>query len=115
MIRVYIKPRLVMSRKSFCNLATVFLVGCAYPGLGLAQTSHSAIPAYTFRDGTYPPNEPWREGQPRITGLQQPWPRMKSVEENPITPEKVSLGKLLYFDPILSGENTISCAHCHHP
>src|SRR5439155_3811860 len=25
------------------------------------------------------------------------------------------LGKLLYFDPILCGENTISCAHCHHP
>jgi parallel beta-helix repeat protein len=40
---------------------------------------------------------------------------MKSLVENPLTPAKVKLGKLLYFDPILSGENTISCAHCHHP
>ncbi len=32
-----------------------------------------------------------------------------------MTPEKVALGKLLFFDPIVSGENTISCAHCHHP
>jgi len=31
---------------------------------------------------------------------------MKSVEDNPITAAKVNLGKLLYFDPILSGENT---------
>jgi len=73
------------------------------------------IPGYTFRDGVYQPNEPWRQGQPRATGLQQAFPRMKSIEENPITPAKVSLGKLLYFDPILSGDNTISCAHCHHP
>jgi len=73
------------------------------------------IPGYTFRDGSYLPDEPYREGQPRITGLQQPFPAMKSVEENPIAPGKVNLGKLLYFDPILSGENTISCAHCHHP
>ncbi|MES1227165.1 MAG: parallel beta-helix domain-containing protein, partial [Armatimonadota bacterium] len=29
--------------------------------------------------------------------------------------EKVELGKLLFFDPILSGQNDMSCAHCHHP
>ena len=73
------------------------------------------IPGYTYRDGGYQPNEPYREGQPRVTGLQQPFPKMKSIEENPLTPAKVNLGKLLYFDPILSGDNTISCAHCHHP
>jgi len=81
----------------------------------LAETLGAPIPGYTFRDGVYQPNEPWRQGQPRATGLQQAFPRMKSIEENPITPAKVSLGKLLYFDPILSGDNTISCAHCHHP
>ncbi len=40
---------------------------------------------------------------------------MRSLGTNPMTPEKVALGKLLFFDPIVSGENTISCAHCHHP
>ncbi len=35
--------------------------------------------------------------------------------ENPYTPEKVELGKLLYFDKRLSSDNTVSCASCHHP
>lgn len=30
------------------------------------------------------------------------------------TPEKVALGKRLFNDPILSGNNTRSCASCHH-
>ncbi|BCA53457.1 Cytochrome c551 peroxidase [Nitrospira sp. KM1] len=35
--------------------------------------------------------------------------------ENPLTVEKVELGKLLFFDPRLSMDNTISCASCHKP
>jgi cytochrome c peroxidase len=30
-------------------------------------------------------------------------------------PKKVALGKLLFFDKILSGNQNISCATCHHP
>ncbi len=30
------------------------------------------------------------------------------------TPEKIELGKKLFNDPILSGNNTRSCASCHH-
>ena len=40
---------------------------------------------------------------------------MPGLDANPITPEKVNLGRLLFFDPIVSGENTFSCATCHHP
>ena len=29
--------------------------------------------------------------------------------------ERAELGRLLFFDPILSGANDISCATCHHP
>jgi len=36
-------------------------------------------------------------------------------EDNPTTPEKVALGKKLYFDKRLSADNTISCASCHDP
>lgn len=36
-------------------------------------------------------------------------------EDNPLTQEKVDLGKLLYFDTRLSADNTVSCATCHHP
>ena len=36
-------------------------------------------------------------------------------EKNPTTPAKVELGKLLFFDPRLSGDNQMSCATCHLP
>lgn len=36
-------------------------------------------------------------------------------EDNPMTPEKIELGKMLYFDKRLSGDDTISCASCHEP
>lgn len=35
--------------------------------------------------------------------------------DNPTTKEKVALGKLLFFDPILSGNKDVACATCHHP
>lgn len=36
-------------------------------------------------------------------------------EDNPMSDEKISLGNLLYFDPRLSKDRTISCASCHNP
>ena len=35
--------------------------------------------------------------------------------DNPLTAEKVELGKQLYFDPRLSCDDTVSCASCHDP
>ena len=35
--------------------------------------------------------------------------------DNKSTPTRVELGKLLFFDPRLSGSNWISCASCHNP
>jgi cytochrome c peroxidase len=34
---------------------------------------------------------------------------------NPYTPEKAALGKSLYFDPRLSGNQNMNCASCHNP
>ena len=31
------------------------------------------------------------------------------------TPQQIDLGRYLFFDPLLSGEGTMSCASCHHP
>lgn len=36
-------------------------------------------------------------------------------DDNPLTPEKIELGRLLFFDPILSGNKDVACATCHHP
>jgi len=38
-----------------------------------------------------------------------------SPKNNKTTPERVELGKLLYFDARLSKSGQISCASCHHP
>ncbi|MDD5761526.1 MAG: cytochrome c peroxidase [bacterium] len=44
-----------------------------------------------------------------------PLPPPPSPPENPTTPEKVELGKKLFFDRRLSGDGTMSCATCHAP
>ncbi len=36
-------------------------------------------------------------------------------ENNPLTKEGIALGKKLFFDKILSKNNTVSCATCHNP
>jgi cytochrome c peroxidase len=35
--------------------------------------------------------------------------------KNPLSAEKIELGRALFYDPILSRDNTISCANCHSP
>ena len=35
--------------------------------------------------------------------------------DNPNSQAKIELGRLLFYDPILSGEQDVSCATCHHP
>lgn len=36
-------------------------------------------------------------------------------EDNPPVQERIELGRLLFFDPILGGERDVSCGTCHHP
>ena len=55
----------------------------------------------TAQEGRYPGLEPL--GPPPIPA------------DNPQSPEKVELGKLLFFDPRLSGDAAISCVSCHEP
>ncbi len=47
--------------------------------------------------------------------LNRSFPDIVSRKDNIDSPEKVELGRMLFFDPILSGDNSLSCAHCHHP
>ncbi len=41
--------------------------------------------------------------------------KVPAPANNQVTPERVELGKALFFDPRLSGSNWISCATCHNP
>lgn len=44
------------------------------------------------------------------TGLQLSWPELPSID-----PAQAELGRLLFYDPVLSADNDMSCATCHHP
>lgn len=45
------------------------------------------------------------------TGLDRPFPPLPAAAPA----ARVELGRLLFFDPVLSGDRTLSCAHCHDP
>ena len=40
---------------------------------------------------------------------------LPAPEENPLTAEKIALGRQLFFDPRLSRDGSVSCATCHLP
>ncbi|MEM7535650.1 MAG: parallel beta-helix domain-containing protein [Chloroflexota bacterium] len=47
---------------------------------------------------------------PSYTGLLRDFPELAELN-----PDEVELGRQLFFDPILSANNDMSCATCHHP
>lgn len=54
--------------------------------------------------------------EPPPTASVGPLPeRVAHPVDNPTSDEKVELGRLLFWDPILSGERDVACATCHHP
>ena len=55
--------------------------------------------------------------KPTPYGLIKPshFPNMVIPEDNPLTKEGVELGRFLFYEKRLSGDNTMSCATCHMP
>ena len=48
---------------------------------------------------------------PSTTGLQREFPPLNGETG----PAQAELGRMLFFDPALSVNDDLSCAHCHHP
>jgi cytochrome c peroxidase len=92
-----------LRRFSWVVVAVIALAVGAILGLGLRPFPPD-IPA-----------EPSVARAPGDGGLRRPFPAMATRPDNPLTPKRVALGRLLYFDPVLSGANDMSCASCHHP
>lgn len=73
-------------------LIIIFITGCEEPG------ASGAAPSQPYTDFFSPlPSEPIYPAT------------------NPYSEEKETLGELLFFDPILSGNKDVACATCHHP
>lgn len=69
----------------------------------VAGVSLSAMP-----DAVHPKRGEWRKNYTRPADI--PFPA-----DNPYSDAKSELGKQLFFDPLLSGSKTQSCANCHNP
>jgi cytochrome c peroxidase len=53
--------------------------------------------------------------QEKAASLFEPIPKeAPTLQNNPATPEKLQLGKMLYFEPRLSASQLISCQTCHN-
>jgi len=56
------------------------------------------------------------EAGPEPVAISAPgFPPMPVPPDNPTTREGIELGRRLFFDPVLSGDGTMSCATCHDP
>lgn len=102
-----------MRRLFIVVLGLAITSACSKPQ---APTAQPSAPSPVAATATNPPvSKPAKE----VPWLQVPLgldnENLNIPADNPLTPEKVELGKLLYFDPRLSGDGTISCASCHAP
>lgn len=77
------------------------------PGTGPAAPAPPEAPAVS-----QPPPLP---EAPPLPFAPRGLPPLASPEYNPTTPDKVELGRLLFFDPRLSASGETSCASCHQP
>src|SRR5512144_1176450 len=50
----------------------------------------------------------WPQHAPRL-------PAPPNPPGNPSSPARVALGRMLFFDPVLSGNQRMACATCHDP
>ena len=66
------------------------------------------------KDATLLPEPPSDSGPtPYTLAIPAGFPSMNIPADNPMTVEGIALGRRLFFDPILSGDNSISCGSCH--
>ncbi len=88
----------------WCVLAsalTVLQAGCS-PAEQPTETAQSAA-------------EPDADAAAELPKVPLGLPELPVPADNPMTVEKVELGKMLYFDKRVSKDGTISCATCHDP
>ncbi|MEE8581106.1 MAG: cytochrome c peroxidase, partial [Myxococcota bacterium] len=106
-----------MSRFPRYDLAWPFIAAisllCIAAQLACSDAAEPDAPEVPSPPPTAPPpasTTPW--GTPLPLGLD---PDIPVPADNPMNPEKSNLGKLLFFDPLLSADSTIACSSCHVP
>ena len=90
------------------HIQSVFFIGLCYLLVSSCAKNESTTP----EEEGYEPT-PLTLEIPRLFGEKISPPIIPG--DNPQTVEGVALGKKLFFDPILSADNTLACAGCHAP
>ncbi|MFN0100711.1 MAG: cytochrome-c peroxidase [Bryobacteraceae bacterium] len=75
------------------------------PSFWMRTAPIAAVLLFTLHAQTKPAEFTVPRGLPPIF-----WPK-----DNPYSPAKAQLGRLLYFDKRISADGVLSCASCHHP
>lgn len=68
----------------------------------------------TQAPASQPPAAPPSQA-PATELVRRPGTAPRDPADNPTTVARAELGRLLFWDPILSGPGDIACASCHHP
>jgi cytochrome c peroxidase len=97
------------NRRTKAPLALPFLIA-ALLASGSVGCRKRAEPTTTTGATT---RAPPGEFDPLLLAPFQPVPATAESRENPITEERVTLGRILYFDPRLSKNHDVSCETCH--
>jgi cytochrome c peroxidase len=86
-------------------------------GAGCQKSDESAKPAAGAEKSSAKTAKPAAKaaGTPMEVKTPVGMPPVPIPKDNPMTVEKVALGKMLYFDKRLSKDQTVSCATCHDP
>ena len=91
------------------SIAFLCFLFVPFPGLMPPEVQPDVIDEIETRGARY--FEMISEGK----NLERPFPEMIVRQGNASSDQKIELGRLLFFDPVLSARNTMSCATCHHP
>lgn len=83
-------------------------VKAAADATAAGKSGVSAGPAAVLQGG---------QAQDPLLGLAKdhfsPLPKIFEIPENPVTPAKVELGKMLFYETRISADGTVSCFKCH--
>jgi cytochrome c peroxidase len=93
----------------------------------LAFAGSSVVAAQVIDlSGDCPPGFELTTGQCELRSLYQMYPSLEDAgvgglktglppTRDGFSPQQTDLGRYLFFDPVLSGDGSTSCASCHHP
>ncbi len=81
--------------------------------LASAATLLATILLFGCGDDTTGPGDQGEDLRARFN--LQTLPNTPYPPDNPPRQERIALGRLLFFDPVISGEMDVACGTCHHP